>query len=245
MHASSYAESGNSIRGMVKLAYRLAGCIFSKAFLMDSKASVSQWFDCLKEGDGQAAQNLWERYGTRLLQLAKQKLNGRPKRLADEDDIAQCVFASLCRGAAAGRFGDIRNRDDLWWLLLAITQQKSVDLVRHEVAQKRGGGRVLSEATASSARRLGHGFLLDDLIGNEPTPEFFAMLEEQTQRLLHSLGDDAQRTVATRRIEGYTVEEIAAEMDVSTRSVERKLKLIRETWSQELERAERRRKSVS
>jgi len=219
--------------------------IYSKAFPMTSKASVSQWIDCLKAGDDRAAQNLWERYGERLLQIAKHKLHGRAKGIADEDDIALCVFASLCRGAVAGRFSDIHNRDDLWWLLLAITQQKAVDLVRHEVAQKRGGGRVLSEAATASSRNRGHGILLDDLIGNEPTPEFFAILEEQTKRLIECLDDDLQRTVATRRIEGYTVDEIAAQLDLSTRSVERKLKLIRETWSKELERAERRRKSVS
>jgi RNA polymerase sigma factor (sigma-70 family) len=215
------------------------------ASLMNSKASVSQWIDCLKAGDDEAAQNLWTRYGERLLQIARHKLQGRAKGIADEDDIAVCVFASLCRGAAAGRFTDIRNRDDLWWVLLAITQQKAVDLARHEFAQKRGGGRVLSEATTGSSQNCGPGILLDDLIGSEPTPEFFAILQEQTQRLFECLDDDLLRTVATLRIEGYTVEEIAAKLDLSTRSVERKLKLIRETWSKELQGAEQRRKSVS
>ncbi len=68
--------------------------------------------------------------------------------------LRACLPACV-RGAVAGRFSDINNRDDLWWMLLAITQQKAVDLVRHEVAQKRGGGRVLSEAASASSRNRG------------------------------------------------------------------------------------------
>ena len=206
---------------------------------MSLNGSVSQWIVSLRAGEVEAVENLWNRYKQRLVELASRRLADSPKRVADEEDVAQSVFLSLCRGAAAGRFEDVRNRDDLWWLVLAITKQKVVDLVRRETAKKRGGGRVLSEA---SDTRTGGGQLLalDQLIGDMPTPELIVMLAEQNQRLLELLDDDRLRKIAVSRIEGYTVGEIAAELAVSTRSIERKLQLIRITWTEELVRAESR-----
>jgi DNA-binding NarL/FixJ family response regulator len=69
----------------------------------------------------------------------------------------------------------------------------------------------------------------------EPTPEFLAVMEEEQARLLAMLGDDAQRQIATLRMEGHTNEEIAQQLQISLRSVERKLGIIRDTWSQLIE----------
>jgi len=171
----------------------------------------------------------------RLVELARRRLKDAPKRVADEEDIAASVFHSLCRGAAAGRFQNVKNRDDLWWLLLAITKQKVVDHVRRETAQKRGAGRVQLESGLNGNADDSHGFALDRLVGDEPTPEFVLMLEEQHQRLLGLLRDDRLRQIAVFRIEGFTVPEIAEDLRVSTRSIERKLQLIRGVWSKELE----------
>jgi RNA polymerase sigma factor (sigma-70 family) len=202
---------------------------------MVTDQSVSQWIVHLKEGHGEAVQLLWRRYALRLVELARRRLKDAPKRMADEEDIAQSVFHSLCRGAAAGRFENIQNRDDLWWLLLAITKQKVTDHLRREMAQKRGAGRVQPESGLTGDADDSTGFALDRLIGEAPTPEFAVMLAEQHERLLRLLRDDRLRRIATSRIEGFTVPEIAEDLHVSTRSVERKLQLIRGVWSKELE----------
>jgi DNA-directed RNA polymerase specialized sigma24 family protein len=200
---------------------------------MPTPQSVSQWIDNLKEGDADAAQDLWERYAIRLVRIAQQRLKDVPKRLADEEDIAASVFHSLCRGAAAGRLQQVTNRDDLWWLLLRITKQKVVDHVRRETALKRGGNRtqVEHDIGLSDSKQ----FALDLIIDSEPTPEFAVMLQEQHERLLWLLRDDCLRQIAVSRIEGFTVTEIAENLQSSTRSVERKLKLIRDIWSKELQ----------
>jgi RNA polymerase sigma factor (sigma-70 family) len=199
---------------------------------MSSKHSVSHWIASLKGGDAQAAQKLWDRYKKRLLGLARRRLTDVPKRVADEDDVAQSVFVSFFRGASEGRFEDVKNRDELWWILLAITRQKTVDLIRRETAKKRGRGRVQLEGALAGDG--GGGFTFDHLVGDEPTPEFVVMLEEQSDRLLGLLRDDRLREIALSRIEGYTVEEIADDLAVSTRTVERKLQLIRSAWFKDL-----------
>jgi RNA polymerase sigma factor (sigma-70 family) len=193
------------------------------------------WISGLKEGKSEATQRLWERYATQLVDLARRRLQDAPKRVADEEDIAASVFHSLCRGAAAGRLQDLKNRDDLWWLLIIITKQKVVDHIRRETAQKRGGGRTQVESGLTNNADDSHSFALDQLVSEEPTPEFALMLQEEHDHLLGLLRDDSLRQIAVFRIEGFTVSEIAEDMKVSTRSVERKLKVIRGTWSRELQ----------
>lgn len=206
---------------------------------MSLNHSVSHWVASLKAGESSATQQLWTRYKDRLVELARRRLDGVPKRTADEDDVAQSVFFSLCRGATAGRFEQVTDRDELWWLLLALTRRKVVDFIRRENAQKRGAGRVHSEQTdaGQSGEGLG-GIALDQMMGDDPTPDFLVMMEEQHRRLLSLLRDDRLREIAEARIEGYSVLEIASELSVSTRSVERKLRLIREAWTKELARAD-------
>ena len=63
------------------------------------------------------------------------------------------------------------------------------------------------------------------------TPEFLAVMEEQQQAMFRALPDESQRNVARLRFEGYSNEEIAQQLGTSLRSVERKLKVIREIWT--------------
>src|SRR5262245_8965717 len=109
---------------------------------MSSVGSVTYWVGRLKAGEPAAAQPLWEGYYRRLVGLARAKLRGAPRRAADEEDVALSAFDSFCRGAAAGRFPRLGDRDDLWRLLLTVTARKAIDLRQHEARQKRGGGRV-------------------------------------------------------------------------------------------------------
>jgi DNA-directed RNA polymerase specialized sigma24 family protein len=195
--------------------------------------SVSEWLVGLQSGEDTAVNKLWERYANDLVNLARANLANVPKVVADEEDVAQSVFRSICRGAAAGRFADVKSRDELWWLLLAITKQKAVNHIRREGAEKRGPGRVRSESQILAAGGNGS-FNLDDLAGPSPTPEFVVALDEQCHRLLELLDDDRLRQIAVFRVEGYTVVEIAGMLKVSTRAVERKLQLIRTAWAKEL-----------
>ena len=51
-------------------------------------------------------------------------------------------------------------------------------------------------------------------------------------------GDSASierlRSIAVRKLEGYSAQEIATELGASTRTVERKLRLIRAIWEEEM-----------
>src|SRR5262249_9537959 len=88
---------------------------------MSSAGSVTHWIRELKAGNHLAAQRLWEKYFQRLVALARTKLGNRPRRVADEEDVAVNAFDSFFRGAQMGRFPQLLDRDDLWQLLVMIT----------------------------------------------------------------------------------------------------------------------------
>lgn len=195
--------------------------------------SVTLWIAQLKSGDQNAATPIWKRYFDQLVRVAGRKMGSSSRRQADEEDVALSVFDSLCRGAAAGRFEQLTDRDDLWRLLVAITGQKSVDQIRRQMSQKRGGGNVRGDSIFSGTAP-GEPAGFEQFLSEEPTPEFIALVEEQRGRLFAILRDDVQREIARMRLEGYTNEEIAEKLGISLRTVERKLGLIREVWEREI-----------
>jgi DNA-directed RNA polymerase specialized sigma24 family protein len=199
---------------------------------MASDGSVTHWIRLLKAGEHAAAQPLWEAYCRRLAGLARQKLGAAPRRAADEEDVALSAFDSFCRGAERGRFPQLRDRDDLWHLLVVLTARKALQFLRSECREKRGGGKVLTEADLEAADDSGDGALAR-VLGQEPTPEFAAQVAEEYQRLLDLLGDDELRAIALWKMEGETNEDIAAKLGCVPRTVERRLRVIRSLWGPE------------
>ena len=171
---------------------------------MGSEGSVTRWFGELRVGDSIAAQRLWERFFSRLVGLARRKLGDRPKSTADEEDLALSAFASFCRNAEQGKFPELNDRDSLWRLLMVITVRKTVHLIRDENRQKRGGGQTIAGQNAGDQS-----------------------LEQVLSR------DKELANVALWKMEGRTVDEIAAKLRCAPRSVKRKLQLIRSVWEKE------------
>src|SRR5436190_81378 len=66
---------------------------------MSSAGSVTHWIGQLKAGSPAAAQKLWEGYFQKMIGLARRKLQGLPRRAADEEDVALSAFNSFCLGA--------------------------------------------------------------------------------------------------------------------------------------------------
>jgi RNA polymerase sigma factor (sigma-70 family) len=194
--------------------------------------SVTRWIDGAKAGDGSDIERLWDRYYERLVRLAAARLPAQSRRSFDEEDVALSAFQSFCARAGHGNFPQLRGRDDLWRLLATITVRKALDTLRHQSRQKRGGGKVLGESAllvSESTAKVG----LADVLSREPTPEQAAQFAEEFRRYLARLDEPALRTIALRRLDGQSAKEIAKSLNVSTKTVERKLQLIRAIWSKE------------
>ena len=203
---------------------------------MLSDGSVTVWIGALKAGDPAAAQRLWERYFRKMVELARGRLHTSRRRARDEEDVALSAFYSFCRGAEGGRFQQLRDRDNLWPLLVVITARKAIDVGKHATRQKRGGGKVRGEsAWLNAADGSDHDGGINLVIGDEPTPAFVAELAEEAQRLLDALGSEELRKVAVWKMEGYSNAEIAVKLDCVERTVERRLRIIRGVFKREME----------
>jgi DNA-directed RNA polymerase specialized sigma24 family protein len=194
---------------------------------MTSSGSVTMWLQILQSGEDAAARLLWDHYCERLVSLARTKLRGAPRRVADEEDVALSVFDSLCRGIEERRFPNLQGRDSLWRLLVVLTARKALRQVQHERRKKRGGGKVVPEADLAPDDAA-----LDRIIGREPSPEFAAQVADECRRLLDLFDDDQLRTIARWKMEGHTNAEIAAKLGCLERTVERKLRVIRGVWEE-------------
>lgn len=193
---------------------------------MDTSGSVTHWLGLLRSGDRAAAQPLWERYYQDLVVRARARLRNAPRRVADEEDAALSAFDSFCRGVERGQFPRLDDREDLWRLLVVLTARKVSHLLRDQMRQKRGGMVDIAHEEA----------VLEEVVGNEPTPAFAAEVAEEAEHLLARLdatGDASLRRVALAKMEGHTIEEIAAELDCAPRTAARKLALIRHLWEEE------------
>jgi DNA-directed RNA polymerase specialized sigma24 family protein len=193
---------------------------------MQSDGSITRLILMLKEGNRAASQQLWEVYFARLVGLARARLRSFAGRVADEEDVALSAFDSFYRRAEQGQFPRLEDREDLWQLLFVLTVRKAINLVNYQGRKSRGGGRVQSLTDLDLAGA-------EAIFGAEPSPELAAQLTEECQRLLARLPDESLRTVALWKMEGYTIKEIAARLGCVPQTVERKLRSIRNVWSDE------------
>jgi RNA polymerase sigma factor (sigma-70 family) len=195
--------------------------------------SVTRWIGDLKAGGDSAAQHLWERYFHRLVHLARARLRGarRVGAVEDEEDAALSAFDSFCRGAAAGRFPQLADRDGLWRLLVVMTLRKVMAQAARQSARKRGGGQLVGESAVIGGDSAEAGGL-QQVAGDEPSPEMAAMVVEEYRRLRDRLVGEALRQVLDLRLQGYTREEIAERLGCAERTVRRKLERIRGAWLQ-------------
>jgi DNA-directed RNA polymerase specialized sigma24 family protein len=202
---------------------------------MPSIESITQWIHQLKDGDRDAVQKLWEGYFLRLDHQTQNWLRRAPPRAVGAEDIALSAFDSFCRRAEQGRFPRLDDRDDLWQLLVVIAFRKTCNQVKHDAVRQPRTGRVILISQLDARREEP---LFARLIDREPDPALAVEVADSCRRLLDLLPTAELRQVAMWKLEGYTNEEIAPQMNGGagrdTSTVERKLKRIRRIWAKEI-----------
>jgi DNA-directed RNA polymerase specialized sigma24 family protein len=188
---------------------------------LDSQ-SVTAWIDQLADGNRQAAQQLWRHISTRLEEFAWQKLDVQTRRRYDEHDAANSAFNSLCGGLADGRL-EAENRDAFWGLLAVITSRKIASQRRYANRHKRGGGAIRGESGFGDAG-------INEIQGNQQTPDVLAEVAESCDQLLDALPDDTMKKIVLLKFQGSTNGEVADELKCTRRTIERKLERIRRIW---------------
>ena len=152
---------------------------------MTEPGSVTFWLDRLKAGEGrdEAVAELWRRYFAELARRAERHLRGRAG-VKDGEDVALSVFDAVARGAEAGKFPNLSNRNHLWQVLLRVTANKAVNAHRDATRARRDARRVLRLDPADES---GGGL---DVSWGEPDPGEAEELAEGAAGLLALLEDD-------------------------------------------------------
>jgi hypothetical protein len=180
-----------------------------------------------------AARQIWQRHFPRLLTLACQHLDQRLKRRTDEQDVLQSMYASFCFRQQRGDFS-MDDRSDLWRLLVTMTLNKTRKAAEKQRSQRRDYRR---EANVGGAAGAGENdsFTDDEALAqmedSSPSPAEAAELTEELERRMKALPEALQQ-IALWKLEGYSNEDIAGpdKLKCTVRTVERKLRLIRELW---------------
>src|SRR5271156_4863230 len=78
---------------------------------------------CWREGDQQAAADLFRRYASRLIALVRSRLSSKLPCRIDPEDVVLSAYRSFFGDAREGHF-EIRHGGNLWQLLVTITLHK-------------------------------------------------------------------------------------------------------------------------
>ena len=165
----------------------------------------------LQEGRTDASTDLYLRYAQRLMALATAQASSDLTRRVDPEDIVQSVFRTFFRRAALGQY-TVPEGEELWKLLLVIALNK----IRATGAFHRAAKRDVKRTAGGE----GYELALESEPGRDETA--LSLLRMVVEDLLEDL-PAAHRRMIELRIEGYDVNEIAAAVQRSKRSVEREL----------------------
>jgi RNA polymerase sigma-70 factor, ECF subfamily len=189
---------------------------------MASDPSFADVMARLRAGQNDAATRVFNRFAGRLLALARKQLDPLVLQKVDPEDVVQSVFRSFFAHNAAGRFGEFESWDNLWGMLVVLTQWKCGRRMAYFHAACRDVGReVPAELTADgSCADVG---VRDD----EPTPAEAAMLTDTVERLMRCL-EGRQREVLTLSLQGYAPAEISGQLGCTERTVYRVLERVRQ-----------------
>ncbi|MCA9202932.1 MAG: sigma-70 family RNA polymerase sigma factor [Planctomycetales bacterium] len=183
--------------------------------------SLHTLFPRLQACDEQAATQIFNRFASRLIALARTRLDVRFQAVVDAEDVMQSVWRSFFRRQQAGEF-HFDRWDDVWSLLVLMTVRKCARTANALQAARRDVNRQVSAAANPEDDSASWQFM-----DRQPLPEEAAMLAELVAQLMDKL-DERQRQILTMRLQGYSIEEISDEVGRTERTVIRILNHIRE-----------------
>lgn len=172
-----------------------------------------------RAGDQNAARLLFDAYVERLVALARRRLSQRLVGRLDPEDIVQSVFRTFFGRVREGQFR-IEEQDDLCKLLMRITVHKTLRKIAFHKADKRHPRHEANQNEQSDS-------MLMEFLDQEPSPDTTVAFIDQLEHFLSRLRPE-ERQILELRLQGYTNEEIVAELDLKhDRKIRRVIERIR------------------
>jgi RNA polymerase sigma factor (sigma-70 family) len=190
---------------------------------MDSQSSFTDLMARLRTGQDSAASQVFHRFASRLIVLARGRLSPKLRQKVDAEDVLQSVFHSFFARYAAGQFS-VPDWDSLWGLLTGITLRKCARRAEHFQAARRDVRREAPPATDSA-----QGW---EAWAREPTPEEATLMTETVRELLDRL-EPREREMVALSLQGFSAAEISEKIGWGERTVQRILARIRKRLERE------------
>lgn len=184
---------------------------------MSTKAKdlVDRW----REGDQDAATELYERYFEQLINIISGNLMERYQSHFDSEDVLMSAFRTVLVRVTNGEFR-FEDDDDVWKLLVTVSLNKLRKKVRHHQTGKRN---IDLETRGSSD--------FDGTLAGQLTlsPGVFEAVEfADLVKTAMSILSDRERSILLLRLEGFSQQEIASKLEITDRTVRRCWEKIRE-----------------
>jgi len=160
-----------------------------------------------------AAGKFADRYMEKLVSLIQRNISGRFQSRFDAEDVAQSVMRSWFEGVRKRKIHPTSS-SEIWPLISVMALNK----VRNRIRFNQAGRRDVRQSEAGDE-------IFDQI--PEPTPDDVVAFEDMLQVISDSL-DEQSREVLQLILEGYSVTEISERLEVSTKTIQRRKKTIRE-----------------
>lgn len=183
---------------------------------MSTHHSITALLSDVRRADRDAVCALFDRCYSRVAAIGRGKLGGVHRRGFNEDDVANSAFREFLDRVAAGDFPKLENREDVWQILTLLVGDKVRDRLQHEGRLKRGGGNPGAPLEEVA-----------EVVSKLDSPALVVEINDAKKHLLEKLPSDDHRRVIELLAEGRTHEEIAETLDLSVRTVDRRVKDVR------------------
>jgi RNA polymerase sigma-70 factor (ECF subfamily) len=183
-------------------------------------ASFVELVTRLRQGDEEAAAQVFELYARRLIGLARSQLSNQLRPKLDPEDVAQSALKSFFRGVSDGKVS-LSDWDGLWGLLVLITVRKCRKQVVYYRRARRAVAREVPALADDNERRLNV-----EALARDPLPDEAAQFVETLEEALFGF-DATDRQVLLHALQGDKPAEISETLGISQRRTYRVLERVR------------------
>lgn len=177
-----------------------------------------------RAGSDSAASELFNRYVSRLMAVARRRISERMNARVDPEDVVQSVFRTFFTRLKEDQF-EIVGDDDLSKLLVRITLHKTLRQIAFHRAARRDPNHEAPQGDVTRQDIL-------QVMGKEPTPITVIAFMDQLDHFLNRLTPDEQQ-ILTLRLQGYSTEEIAKQTNSYDRKIRRVLDRVKAVVKEE------------
>lgn len=170
----------------------------------------------VRSGNTDAFAILFNFYIERLRGYVVARLSHRDRGEGIEDDLSSEIMNCLWFDLSGGRFLNVIDREELWFAIMRIAKSRIIDRRRYVGRMRRAIIKTISWSTGINAETRSE---IDQFIVFDAWKLFTESLEDQQLKELVRM-----------KMDGLTSDTAAEQLGLVPRTVQRKLKIIRELW---------------